>query len=59
VIARWEETIDNLRPDRRADEIRSSLEQKISEVSDKVASKRSRLHELEGAIEDIRAKLEG
>jgi hypothetical protein len=59
VIARWHETIDNLCSGSRADEIRSSLHHKIAEVSEKVAAKRDRLHDLEQAVADIRSKLAG
>jgi len=56
-VSRWRSTIYNLRSGGRADEIRSSLESKIYDVESKISSKRSRLHELEAAIMDIRAKL--
>lgn len=56
-VSRWHSTIYNLRPGARADEIRSSLETKIYEVEHKIASKRSRLHDLEAAIHEIRAKI--
>ncbi len=56
-VSRWRNTIYGLRSGGRADEIRSSLESKIYDVESKISSKRSRLHELEAAIMDIRAKL--
>jgi len=56
-VSRWHSTIYNLRPGARADEIRSSLETKIYEVEHKISSKRSRLHDLESAIQEIRSKL--
>lgn len=56
-VSRWQDTIYNLRPGGRADEIRSSLEDKISDVESKIASKYSRLRGLEATIVDIRSKL--
>jgi chromosome segregation ATPase len=56
-VRRWHDTIYNLRPGPRADEIRHSLSQKISEVSDKIHSKRERIRELLAAIREIEEKL--
>ena len=56
-VRRWHDTIYNLRPGSRADEIRHSLSEKISEVSDKIHSKRERLRELLAAIHEIEGKL--
>jgi len=56
-ISRWRDTIYNLHGGGRADEIRDSLEHKISSVEEKIRSKRDRLYELEEAIRDIQSKL--
>lgn len=56
-VQRWQNTIYNLRPGPRADEIHHSLSQKISEVSDKIQSKRERVRELFAAIHEIEGKL--
>jgi len=56
-IDRWHDTIYNLRPGGRADEIRYSLESKISDVEDKIRSKQDRIDELEASIRDIESKL--
>jgi hypothetical protein len=56
-LARWRDTINDIRPGRRADEIRDSLETKISDVEDRMQSKEQKLRELEDAINDIEAKL--
>jgi hypothetical protein len=58
-ISRWEDTIANLRPGGRADEIRDSLEQKIADVREKVDSKAARLGELDESIREIESKLRG
>ncbi len=56
-ISRWESTIDNLNPGGRADEIRDSLESKISDVRDKIRSKEDKCSELRSAIRDIESRL--
>jgi len=56
-ISRWQDTIDNLRPGGRADEIRDDLESRISDVEDRIRSKRQRVEELEDSIRDIEARL--
>lgn len=56
-VSRWQDTIYNLRPGGRADDIRDDLESRISDVEDKIRSKRHRLDELEDSISDIEAKL--
>jgi polyhydroxyalkanoate synthesis regulator phasin/DNA polymerase III psi subunit len=56
-IARWEGTIDNLRDGRGADEIRDSMQSKISSAEEKIESKRRFMSELEDQIDDLRAKL--
>ena len=56
-ISRWQDTIYNLNPGGRADEIRDSLESRIRDVEDKIATKRVRLEELEAAIRDIQGRL--
>lgn len=56
-IERWRDTIDNLRPGGRAGEIASDLLSRISDVEDRVSSKRSRLNDLRDSIRDIEAKL--
>ncbi len=56
-ITRWRETIDNLRDGGRADEIRDSLEEKISDVEDRIQSKEEKLQKVENDIADIEAKL--
>lgn len=53
----WHDTIYNLRPGSRADEIRHSLSEKISEVSDKIHSKHGRIRELLAAIREIEENL--
>lgn len=58
-IDRWQDTINNLHPGGRADEIQDELETKISDVEDRITSKRERLEELEEAIRDIESKLDG
>jgi hypothetical protein len=56
-ISRWRDTIDNLRPGGRADEIRDSHESKISDVEERISSKSQKLREIENDIDDIEAKL--
>jgi hypothetical protein len=56
-IERWQDTINNLHEGGRADEIRDSLEGKISDVESRIASKKERLEELEEFIRDIERKL--
>jgi hypothetical protein len=56
-IARWEDTIAGLREGGRAEEIRESLEHKISDVSERIQSKHERLRELEASIQDIESQI--
>jgi polyhydroxyalkanoate synthesis regulator phasin len=56
-IARWENTIANLRGGRGADEIRDSMETKIASAEDKIDDKRRFIRELEEQIEELEAKL--
>ena len=56
-IERWHDTIYNLHDGGRADEIRDSLESKISDVEGNVRSKRDRLSDIEDVIRDIDRKL--
>jgi HPt (histidine-containing phosphotransfer) domain-containing protein len=56
-VSRWRDAIYNLRPGGRADEIRDSLEGKISDVEDRISSKKQKLRELENDIDEIEAKL--
>ena len=56
-IDRWHDTIYNLHDGGRADEIRDSLESKISDVEGNVRSKRDRLSDIEDVIRDIDRKL--
>jgi len=56
-IERWYDTIYNLHDGGRADEIRDSLESKISDVEGNVRSKQRRLSDLEDVIRDIETKL--
>ena len=56
-ISRWRDTIYNLRPGGRSDEIRDSLEDKISDVEDRVRSKEQKIREIENDIDDIEARL--
>jgi hypothetical protein len=56
-ISRWQDTIYNLRPGGHADDIRYDLESRISDVEDRIRSKRHRLDELEDSISDIEARL--
>jgi hypothetical protein len=58
-IERWRDTIDNLRPGGRADEIRDNLEEKISDVEDRIRSKERKISEIDDDIDDIEAKLRG
>lgn len=57
LIERWKDIIANLYDGRRADEIRDSLEGKISDVEDKIQSKENRISELKEAIRDMESKL--
>jgi hypothetical protein len=57
-IAHWEEVIDNLRPGPKADEIESSMREKIANVEEKIESKREKIRELESDIRDIESKLD-
>lgn len=57
-IARWQENLNNLRPGPREEEIRSSLEAKIEDVSSRIAVKQQRLAELEDSVRDIEQKLD-
>jgi len=57
LIERWQDTINNLYDGGKADEIRDSLEDKISDVEDKICSKENRISELQDAIQDIESKL--
>ena len=57
LIERWQDTINNLYDGNKADEIRDSLESKISDVEDKIRSKENRISELQDAIQDIESKL--
>ena len=56
-LHRPDDTLYNLRPGGRADEIRDDLESRISDVEDKIWSKRHRLDELEDSISDIETRL--
>lgn len=56
-IERWRESIANLRPGGRADEIRTGLEEKIASVEERLTEKRARMAEIDQAIHDIEAKL--
>ena len=56
-VSRWHSTISNLRPGPKAYEIRSSLENRISDVEDKIRSKTSKLRDLEEAVRDMESKL--
>ena len=58
-VERWRDTIDNLRPGGRADEIRDSLEDKISDVEDRIRSKERKIQEIDDDIADIEGKLRG
>jgi chromosome segregation ATPase len=57
-IERWQNVIDSLRPGGRADEIQADLETRISDVDDRIRSKRVRVEELEESISDIESKLD-
>jgi hypothetical protein len=57
LVERWQDTINNLYDGGKADEIRDSLESKISDVEDKIRSKESRISELQDAIQDMESKL--
>ena len=56
-IARWEETLQGLRTGGRAEEIRYSLETKITDVQSRMQAKQDRLNELDSSIRDIQARL--
>lgn len=58
-VMRWRDTIDDLRPGGRADEIRDSLESKISDVEDRIQAKERKIREIEDDIEQIESKLRG
>jgi hypothetical protein len=53
------DTIYNLRPGSRADEIQGSLENKISDVEHRISSTEQKLRQIESDIDDIEAKLRG
>lgn len=57
VLARKNDSYYNVRPGRRADEIRESIRNQISALEDKIRSKRKRLDDLEASIGDIQSKL--
>lgn len=56
-IARWEDTLSNLQEGRRADEMRYSLETKITDVNVRLHGKQERLKELEASIKELEAQL--
>ncbi len=56
-LERWRESLANIRPGGRADEIRNGLEEKIASVEGRLAEKRGRMAEIDQAIHDIEAKL--
>lgn len=56
-IDRWQDTIYNLHDGGRADDIRYSLESKISDVDARISSKQDRVIDLEDVIRDIERKL--
>jgi hypothetical protein len=58
-VARWRDTINDLRPGGRADEIRDSLEAKIADGEDRIQSKEQKLREIGSDIDDIETKLRG
>jgi hypothetical protein len=57
LIEHWEDVISNLRGGARADEIESSMRDKINSVSTKVDAKRDRLREIEDIIDDMERRL--
>ena len=56
-ISRWRDTIYNLHPGGRADDIRDSLEGKISDVEDRIRDKEQKIREIENDIDDIESNL--
>lgn len=56
-ISRWRDTIYNLKPGGRADEIESNLESRINDVEDRIRDKERTVDELEDSIRDIESKL--
>src|ERR1035441_7894718 len=56
-ISRWRDTIYNLHPGGRADDIRDSLERKISDVEDRIRDKEQKIREIENDIDDIESNL--
>jgi hypothetical protein len=56
-LARWRSRLEGLRPGPHADETRAELDGKITEVDARVATKRSRIVDLEKDITEIEAKL--
>jgi chromosome segregation ATPase len=56
-LERWRGTLEGLRPGPRAAEIQAGLEEKMTSVGERRASKQGRLEELEAAIREIEAKL--
>jgi len=57
LVERWQDTINNLYDGGKADEIRDSLENKISDVEDKIRSKENKVSEMQDVIRDIESKL--
>ena len=56
-ITRWRERLEGLRPGPHADEARAELDGKITDVTNRVETKRTRIQELEKDIQEIEAKL--
>ena len=56
-IERWKDTIYSLHEGGRSDEIRDSLESKISDVEDRISSKKDRLRYLEESIQEMERRL--
>jgi hypothetical protein len=56
-LKRWQGNIAEIHPGERSDELRTSLDAKISDVEAKLPGKRKRLDEIEATIQEIAAKL--
>ena len=56
-LTRWRARLEGLRPGPHADATRAELEGKIGEVDARVATKRSRIVELETDVQEIEVKL--
>src|SRR4029078_5902375 len=56
-IERWRDTLSNLKPGGKSDEIGKGLEDKILDVMARIRDKQGRVEELRSSINDIEVKL--